>query len=208
MKDSLETRLAALITSRICHDLASPLGAIQNGMELLELSGVEQTGEMDLVTKSITAANAKLRLYRIAFGAMQMSSELSERDINSILSQTFTDTRTSVDWILDGPQPLNQLKTVFLLILCYESLLKRGGKIRVRKADNSWAVCASSESFEPNQGMVDLLTGAAKSEDLEPSMVQFELLNEIFEQTNATLEIEVLPNKLRSYIVWPSAKEL
>ncbi|HMS96693.1 MAG TPA: histidine phosphotransferase, partial [Tabrizicola sp.] len=59
--------LAALIASRICHDLISPLGAIGNGVELLAM---ERAGpELDLLSESVAHANARIRLFRISFGA-------------------------------------------------------------------------------------------------------------------------------------------
>ena len=61
--------LAALVGSRICHDLISPLGAIGNGVELLGMTGVPDGPEMDLIAESVGNANARIRFFRIAFGA-------------------------------------------------------------------------------------------------------------------------------------------
>src|ERR687890_461021 len=67
--DPLE--LAALIASRVCHDLISPVGAIVNGLEVLEEERDESMREfaMDLVQKSARQASAKLQFSRLAFGA-------------------------------------------------------------------------------------------------------------------------------------------
>jgi len=51
--------LTALIGSRICHDLISPLGAIGNGVELLQLSGMGDSPEMALISESVTNANLR-----------------------------------------------------------------------------------------------------------------------------------------------------
>ena len=57
--------LAALLGSRLCHDLVSPLGAIGNGLELLEVSGdfpgIAKSGEMMLIAESLEAARARIR---------------------------------------------------------------------------------------------------------------------------------------------------
>ncbi|CRK74395.1 hypothetical protein [Nereida ignava] len=53
--------LSALVGSRICHDLISPLGAIANGVELMALTGAEQTPEMLLIAESVEAAVTKVR---------------------------------------------------------------------------------------------------------------------------------------------------
>ncbi len=67
--DSLD--LAALLCSRVCHDLISPAGAIVNGIEVLEESKDEETKTfaIDLIKKSARKASARLQFCRIAFGA-------------------------------------------------------------------------------------------------------------------------------------------
>src|SRR5687768_6116239 len=67
--DPLE--LAALVASRVCHDIISPVGAIVNGLEVLEEEKDESMREfaMDLVQKSARQASAKLQFSRLAFGA-------------------------------------------------------------------------------------------------------------------------------------------
>ena len=63
--------LAALLCSRVCHDLISPVGAIANGLEVMEDGKDEETSKfaMDLIKKSANTASAKLQFCRIAFGA-------------------------------------------------------------------------------------------------------------------------------------------
>ena len=63
--------LAALVSSRICHDIISPVGAIANGLELMDEETDQDMREqaMDLIRKSATQASAKLQFARLAFGA-------------------------------------------------------------------------------------------------------------------------------------------
>ena len=63
--------LAALLCSRVCHDLISPAGAIVNGLEVLEESKDEETKTfaLDLIKKSARTASARLQFCRLAFGA-------------------------------------------------------------------------------------------------------------------------------------------
>ena len=63
--------LAALLCSRVCHDLISPVGAIVNGLEVLEEDKDEETKTfaLDLIKKSAHQASAKLQFCRLAFGA-------------------------------------------------------------------------------------------------------------------------------------------
>ena len=63
--------LAALLCSRVCHDLISPVGALVNGIEVMEDDADEQTRTfaLELIKKSATTASARLQFCRIAFGA-------------------------------------------------------------------------------------------------------------------------------------------
>ena len=64
-----DVSLAALISSRICHDLISPIGAINNGLELLRMSVQRDGPEMDLIAQSVQNASARIRFFRVAYGA-------------------------------------------------------------------------------------------------------------------------------------------
>src|SRR3984893_175607 len=63
--------LAALLCSRVCHDVISPVGAIINGLEVLdEEKDTEMRGlALDLIKKSAGQASARLQFCRLAFGA-------------------------------------------------------------------------------------------------------------------------------------------
>jgi len=67
--DALE--LAALLCSRVCHDLISPVGAIVNGLEVLDDNPKPEDREfaLDLIRKSAKTASARLQFCRLAFGA-------------------------------------------------------------------------------------------------------------------------------------------
>jgi histidine phosphotransferase ChpT len=73
--------LAALVGARICHDLISPIGAIGNGMELLALSGVPPSPELELIEDSLRNAMARVQFFRIAFGAAEAGQVVSRSEI-------------------------------------------------------------------------------------------------------------------------------
>ena len=60
--------LSSLVAARLCHDLISPIGAIGNGMELLQMTEGRGVAELELISDSLATALAKLRFYRLAFG--------------------------------------------------------------------------------------------------------------------------------------------
>ena len=66
--------LAALLGSRICHDLISPIGAIGNGVELMLMDGAGRAPEVALISESVDAANARIRFFRVAYGVSSPAS--------------------------------------------------------------------------------------------------------------------------------------
>ena len=74
-----QTDLAALLGSRICHDLISPIGAIGNGVELLMMEGGTPSPELVLIAESVAAANARIRFFRLAFGVWRLWQRTAPR---------------------------------------------------------------------------------------------------------------------------------
>ena len=100
-----DLELAALISSRICHDVISPVGAIANGLEMLgeeqDESMREQT--MDLIRKSATQASAKLQFARLAFGAAgSAGAEIDLRDAEKV-SRDFVEGTGKHEVVWAGP---------------------------------------------------------------------------------------------------------
>jgi histidine phosphotransferase ChpT len=76
--------LVALVGSRIAHDLANPLGAIANGVELLALTGQGNSAELQLITESVANATARIKAFRIAFGAAPPGQTVKAADIAAL----------------------------------------------------------------------------------------------------------------------------
>ena len=89
--------LAELVGSRLCHDLVNPLSAIANGIELLTLSGAARTPEVELIADAVGDAMARIRFFRVAFGAARAGETLSEREMRDSLSALYAGTRLALD---------------------------------------------------------------------------------------------------------------
>ena len=96
--DQLNIDLPALIGSRICHDLISPIGAINNGLELLEMAGTGAAPgpELALIGQSVESASARIRFFRIAFGAAG-DQTMGQNEVTSILRDLYTASRVEID---------------------------------------------------------------------------------------------------------------
>jgi len=119
--------LSALVASRLCHDLGNPLGAVSNGVELLQMSGMANSPEMALIADALRDTEARLRFFRIAYGVARPDQHISEREARNILSQMYSAGRLTVDWLLTGDLPRHHVKSAFLMIACAEAALPRGG---------------------------------------------------------------------------------
>lgn len=132
--DSLD--LAALLCSRVCHDVISPVGAIVNGLEVMEEEGGD--GEMkefalDLIRKSARQASARLQFARIAFGAAgSAGASIDLGDAEGVAKGFFNDERTQLTWNARRMLlPKNRVKLLLNLIVIAAQSVPRGGTIDV-----------------------------------------------------------------------------
>src|SRR6202050_1813296 len=95
--------LAALLCSRVCHDLISPVGAIVNGLEVLDEDKDEETRvfALELIKKSAHQASAKLQFCRIAFGAAgSAGAQIDLGDAEKVAAGLLADDKTKITWNL------------------------------------------------------------------------------------------------------------
>ena len=169
--------LGALIGARICHDLISPVGAIANGLELMELAGVPDGPEMALVVGSAAHANARLQFFRVAFGLSSDAQSLSEREMRGIVSDVYT-ARIACDWAVNGPLPRRMAQAAFLAILCGEQAAPFGGTLQVTGGEDGLRLSVIGERLDPKPAHWARLTRpeAGDLDDLPAAQVQFALL--------------------------------
>ena len=131
--DSLD--LAALLCSRVCHDVISPVGAIVNGLEVLdeEKDPEMRSFALDLVKKSATMASAKLQFCRLAFGAAgSAGASIDTGDAESVTRGLLGDDKVKLEW--RAPRilmPKNKVKLILNLCLIAAGTIPRGGTMTV-----------------------------------------------------------------------------
>lgn len=127
--------LAALLCSRVCHDVISPVGAIVNGLEVLEDEKDESMRgfAQDLIKKSAKQASARLQFARLAFGAAgSAGAAIDTGDAENVARGFIGDERTQLSW--DMPRvllPKNQVKLLLNLLVIASGTIPRGGTIHV-----------------------------------------------------------------------------
>ncbi len=124
--------LGALLCSRICHDIISPVGAINNGLELLEEGGADEDA-MALIAASARNASARLQFARIAFGAAGSAGvQIDTGDAQNVATAYMANEKPEFTWAGNRAfLPKNQVKLLLNLILIGISSIPRGGNLDV-----------------------------------------------------------------------------
>ncbi|WP_246161468.1 histidine phosphotransferase ChpT [Segnochrobactrum spirostomi] len=145
--------LAALLCSRICHDVISPVGAINNGLEVLDEddSGDMRDVAMDLIRKSARQASARLQFARLAFGfAGSAGAAVDLNDAERLARGYVEGDKTSLDWRIPAALVAkDRVKLLLVLIVLALQAVPRGGSLRVwaaGAAENGDLVVAATGS--------------------------------------------------------------
>jgi histidine phosphotransferase ChpT len=182
--------LSALVSARLCHDLISPMGAIGNGLELLQLSAGPGAAELALVNESLATALAKLRFYRIAFGPADPQARQSFDEATQ-LSDAMFHGRFTVSWpARGGDLPRTMTRVVYLAILCLEKSLPMGGHVRVELAGEEITLSVEARRTAPPTELWAHVTEGAPVSDLRPDGVQFALLRQAVAGTGHAVEAQ------------------
>jgi len=166
--------LSALVSSRICHDLISPIGAIGNGLELLLMSHQLQDfgPEMDLIQQSLDKAKAQISLYRIAFGRTARDMIASGTEISAALGTCYAEGRIRLRCDLPSDLPRAEAKLALVVLMCLEKSIPRGGELRLGFDGKTWHLQAHGDLVPVN------LTPSPMDPITDPSVIQFALLPE------------------------------
>ncbi len=176
--DALE--LAALLCSRVCHDLISPVGAIVNGLEVLDDNPKPDDREfaLDLIRKSAKTASARLQFCRLAFGAAgSAGAQIDIGDAQTMARGQFEDNKTQIVWNL--PRILlakNRVKLLLNMMVIAQQTIPRGGVLTVDPIGEgeatSFRVNAAGLNARMPQNIADLLssghTGAVDAHAVQP----------------------------------------
>jgi histidine phosphotransferase ChpT len=162
--DALE--LAALLCSRVCHDLISPVGAIVNGLEVLDDNPKPEDREfaLDLIRKSAKTASARLQFCRLAFGAAgSAGAQIDLGDAQTMARGHIEDGKTTITWNLPRLLlPKNRVKLLLNMMVIAQQTIPRGGMLTAdaigEGAGAGFRVTASGLNARLPQNIADLLS--------------------------------------------------
>src|SRR5580698_4188418 len=100
----IDVRVMELLASKLCHDLVSPVSAINNGVELIEDIGGSVVDEaMKLIGDSAGHASRRLRLFRMAYGRAGSDESLGIKDVKQVGEQYLAGGKVALSWPDDQP---------------------------------------------------------------------------------------------------------
>ncbi len=169
--------LSALLCSRVCHDIISPVGAINNGLELLDEGGADEDA-MALIRTSARNASARLQFARIAFGAAGSASmQIDTGDAEAVATAYMANEKPDFTW--SGTRallPKNQVKLLLNLLLIANAAIPRGGEISVAlETDQDKAVFtlkATGPMMRVPPKFLELHSGQQPDEPIDAHAVQ------------------------------------
>lgn len=187
--------LAALVGSRICHDLISPVGAINNGLELLGMSGAMDGPELELISDSVNNANARIRFFRIAFGAAG-EQDLGRAEVLSVLNDVSKGGRVKYDWSVEDSASRRDVRLAFLAGLCMETALPYGGSVQILRGGDNWTVLAEGRKLNADADLWPILKNESVDVEMTPALVQFAIIPDLAKEAGRKVNFAISDEKL------------
>lgn len=169
--------LAALLCSRVCHDVISPVGAIANGLELYddpEMDEETRQTALDMVRSSARTASAKLKFCRIAFGAAGSAGASIDMGEAGETAKAFVGSeKVQLDW--QAPRenrPKQQVKMVLNMLLMAMAGVPRGGVVTVTVEGDVFTARARGDRAKVPEAIAQVVDGTADLALLDARLVQ------------------------------------
>jgi len=195
---------AALLVSRVCHDLVSPVGAVVNGLEVLEdeTDLAMRADALRLVAASAEQAAARLQFARIAFGAAgSAGAELDMAEVGRIMAGLLKGGKVELVWQPNNINwPKDWAKLLMNTVLAAADCLPRGGRVTVETAKDalapSFLVIAIGTTVrlspESEGALLGEPTGVLDGRSIQPY-----LTSQLAKTLNAALSVTAAPGEIR-----------
>jgi histidine phosphotransferase ChpT len=173
--------LAALLCSRVCHDLISPAGAIVNGLEVLEEKDSDEetkTFALDLIKRSARTASARLQFCRLAFGAAgSANAQIDLGNAQAMARGFIEDDKTKLTWNLPHALlPKNRVKLLLNMLIIAGQTIPRGGTLTVDPLGEGetmgFRISASGLNARVPHAVPALLEGVSENGSIDAHAVQ------------------------------------
>jgi histidine phosphotransferase ChpT len=169
--------LSALLCSRVCHDVISPVGAIANGLELMddpENDAEMKASALDMVRSAAKSATAKLKFCRIAFGAAgSAGAQIDMGEAGDIAKAFVGEEKIKLDWQVPREnRPKQDVKLLLNMLLLAIEALPRGGVITMTTEGAGFMVHAKGDRAKLKEAMVAVIDGTSDLATLDARLIQ------------------------------------
>lgn len=193
---SVDLKVLHIICSRLCHDLVGPVGAVNNGLELMREFGADDAESMDLVSGSAAQLSARLQYFRVAYG-LASGAARSVADVRGLAAPWFETEGIALDWP-GGEHDAKSLDIVGIkvilntLVMAKECLVREGG-VAVTMTPNSGGLRLVATVSGPGARLKDELAEGLAPElsidDLTPRNVQGYFTRMLASDTGGDIEV-------------------
>lgn len=185
--------LSALLSSRVCHDLINPVGALSSGLEVLEdpeMEGAMREAAMDLVKSGAQKAVALLSYARLAYGAAGgFGAQISLDDAKKALADLFAITKANLDWkIGSGLSAKENVKVLMVLAYAAADCVPRGGDVVIEGDIDNFTITATGKKLLLNDSLVRALGGDAG--ELTPKMTPALIAAQLVKSAGGVLRVK------------------
>ena len=193
--------LAALLCSRVCHDIISPVGAINNGLELLDEGGAEEDA-MQLIRASAANASARLQFARIAFGAAGSAGmQIDTGDAEAVATAFIRNEKPTLEWTGGRALlPKNKVKLLLNLLLIANGAIPRGGTLSVRlenlETEPAFTIVAHGPMVRVPPKFLELHGGRQPEEPIDAHSVQYYYTLLLAKEAGMTISIHGSPEEI------------
>jgi histidine phosphotransferase ChpT len=159
--------LSSLISSRICHDLVNPVGALSSGLDVLNDPTMDDEAmteaALDLVRQSAEKSVALLKFARLAYGVSGgRGAEIPLDEAREILQGIFAWSKADLDWRLPSVQTAKEIvKSLMILVQTASDCVPRGGVVSVFEAEGGFTIRAEGPRIFLNDTVAQALAGDA-----------------------------------------------
>ncbi|GJL91072.1 histidine phosphotransferase family protein [Hyphococcus sp.] len=185
--------LSALLSSRVCHDLINPVGALSSGLEVLDdpsMEGAMRDAAMDLIRSGAQKAIALLSYARLAYGsAGGFGAQISLEDAQKALADLFAITKAELEWgIGSGLAAKENVKVLMVLAYAAADCVPRGGLVSIEGDIQNFTITATGKKVLLNDSLVKALGGDAG--ELTPKFTPALIAAQLIESTGGAIKVE------------------
>lgn len=209
----IDFRILELLASKICHDIISPVGAINNGVELIEdIGGSVMDEAIKLISNSGIQAAKKLRLFRMAYGKAGAEGGVTIKDIRTTAKDYLSQGKSELDWpeeqgLAELAEHKGGLKTLLCTLMLAEDVLSHGGKISVETmaTGDSFSVMVgvNGRPAQLSEAMREALALNVAVDDISPRTVHAYVLGQTAEHYGLKITHNQISEEKLSLMLMP-----